>query len=149
MKQLFAALALGSVMALPAQAADGLTAVESEHGMEDTVDRLLSALEEAGMNIFGEVDHAAGAEQAGMALAPTHLVMFGNPEVGTRLMDCGRSVAIDLPMKALVWEENGSVYVGYNSAEYLATRHALEGCDDVLDQVSGALDRFAREAAGR
>ncbi|MCP1676412.1 uncharacterized protein (DUF302 family) [Natronocella acetinitrilica] len=149
MKRFLTSVALAAAMIGSAQAADGLTAVESEHDLDTTVERLLSALDEAGMNVFGEVDHAAGAERAGMTLDPTYLVMFGNPEVGTRLMECGRSVAIDLPMKALIWEEDGTVYIGYNDAEYLADRHGLVGCDQVLEQVSGALNRFATHAAGQ
>lgn len=132
-----------------ANAADGLETVESRYDMETTIERLHGALEEAGMNVFTEVDHAAGAENAGMRLQPTHVVMFGNPEVGTRLMQCGRSAAIDLPMKALIWEDEDGVHVGYNSADYLAARHGLDTCDEVIQQVGKALARFAGHAAGR
>ncbi|MCC5812853.1 MAG: DUF302 domain-containing protein [Ectothiorhodospiraceae bacterium] len=142
----FAALFLFSTQT---QAADGMEVLESDSDMAGTIDRLLSALDDAGMNIFQEVDHSMGAAGAGMELEPTYLVMFGNPEIGTQLMQCGRSVGIDLPMKALIWQEDETVYVGYNSADHLAERHGLEDCDEVIGQVSGALENFASQAAGQ
>lgn len=149
MKKSLLAVAL-LILTLPgANAADGLDVVESRHDMATTIERLHGVLEDAGMNVLTEVDHAAGADNAGMDLPPTHLVVFGNPEVGTRLMQCDRSVAIDLPMKALIWEDDGTVYVGYNSADYLAQRHGLKDCEDIIEQVGQALDRFASHAAGR
>lgn len=148
MKQLLTAIAIITLSVPHAYAADGMTTVESEHDLETTKERLLNALTEAGMNVFAEIDHSAGAQEAGMELAPTRLVMFGNPEVGTQLMQCGRSSAIDLPMKALIWEDDQTVYVGYNNADYLADRHDLENCDEVLQQVGNALEGFANQAAG-
>lgn len=142
----FAALFLFSTQT---QAADGMEVLESDSDMAGTIDRLLSALDDAGMNIFQEVDHGMGAASAGMELEPTYLVMFGNPEIGTQLMQCGRSVGIDLPMKALIWQEGETVYVGYNNADHLAERHGLDECDEVIVQVSGALENFASQAAGQ
>lgn len=149
MRKLIALAALALMGISQSHAADGLESMESNHDVDTTLERLLDALNEAGMNVFGEVDHAAGAAEAGMELPPTHVVMFGNPEIGTQLMQCDRSAAIDLPMKALIWEEDGSTYIGYNSADYLADRHGLEDCDEVLEQVAGALDNFATQAAGK
>ena len=85
------------------------------------------------MTVFTRVDHAAGAKKVDMSLEPTELVIFGNPKMGTALMKCGHSVAIDLPLKALIWEDgDGQTWLGYNDPAYLATRHKLEVCDKVM-----------------
>ncbi len=126
---------------------DGIVSVESAHDVKTTADRLEAALEEKGMSVFGRVNHAAGAEKAGMELRPTELVIFGNPKVGTPLMQCAQSVAIDLPQKTLIWEdEDGKVWLAYNDPQYLKNRHAIEGCDEVIGKVSGALGNFAKAA---
>ncbi|MBE0509843.1 MAG: DUF302 domain-containing protein [Chromatiales bacterium] len=135
-------------IAIPASAAEGLTTLNSRFGVEETQQRLLDALEKGGMQVAATIDHAHGAEKVGLTLAPTRLVIFGNPRVGTLLMQCQHSIAIDLPMKMLIWEENGSTQVAYNSVNYLNTRHTIAGCDKVLENVAGALDRFARQASG-
>lgn len=130
-----------------AMAADGLIAVKSNHSVVTTADKLEAALNEKGMKIMNRIDHAAGAESAGMDLRPTELVIFGNPKVGTPLMQCAQSVAVDLPQKALIWEdENGQVWLGYNDPEYLKARHVIEGCDAVVKKVSKALAGFAKAA---
>lgn len=140
---LFAACAFSTVSV----AADGLIKMKSAHSVDDTVNKLESVLEEKGMNIFGRVNHAAGAEKAGMQLRPTQVLIFGNPKVGTPLMNCAQSVAIDLPQKALVWEdEAGDVWLAYNDPAYLVSRHSIGGCEEVLKKVSGALGNFAKAA---
>ena len=99
------------------------------------------------MTVMARVNHQQGAEKAGLELRPTEVVIFGNPKVGTPLMQCAQSVAIDLPQKALIWEDaNGEVWLGYNDPQYLKGRHDIEGCDEVLDKVSGALGNFAKAA---
>lgn len=139
------AMAIGSV----AQAAEGLITVKSNHSVTATADKLEAVLSDKGMKIMNRINHAAGAEAAGLELRPTELVIFGNPKVGTPLMQCAQSVAIDLPQKALIWEDaNGDVWLGYNDPQYLKSRHGIEGCDDVLNKVSGALGNFS-EAATR
>ncbi|MCG7200165.1 DUF302 domain-containing protein [Marinobacter pelagius] len=136
-------LLLGSL----AHAADGLIEVKSNYGVTETADRLEAVLQEKGMTVMNRINHAAGAESAGMELRPTELVIFGNPKVGTPLMQCARSVAVDLPQKALIWEdEQGQVWLGYNDPAYLKTRHAIEGCDGVLEKVNNALANFAAAA---
>ncbi|MGF2736866.1 DUF302 domain-containing protein [Marinobacter sp. DUT-1] len=130
-----------------AHAADGLIVVQSNHGVTETADRLEAVLQDKGMKIMNRINHAAGAESAGMELRPTELVIFGNPKVGTPLMQCAQSVAADLPQKALIWEdEQGQVWLGYNDPAYLKARHAIEGCDEVLDKVNNALANFAEAA---
>jgi uncharacterized protein (DUF302 family) len=130
-----------------AHADESFVQVKSNHSVADTSARLEAVLLEKGMNVFATIDHAAGAAKAGMELSPTELVIFGNPKVGTPLMKCGPTVALDLPQKALIWEdESGQVWLAYNRPEYLAARHGLEGCDEVLAKVSKALAGFADAA---
>ncbi|MTI98947.1 MAG: DUF302 domain-containing protein [Marinobacter adhaerens] len=135
------------LFAMHAQAADGLVAVKSSHDVKATADKLESVLKEKGMTVMARVNHQQGAEKAGMELRPTEVVIFGNPKVGTPLMQCAQSVAIDLPQKALIWADaSGEVWLGYNNPEYLKNRHSIEGCDEVLDKVSVALGNFAKAA---
>jgi uncharacterized protein (DUF302 family) len=130
------ALALFGLIQTAVYAGEGLVSVKSAHDVPTTTDKLVAALEEKGMTVFARIDHAAGAKKVEMTLAPTELVIFGNPKLGTALMKCGHSVAIDLPLKALIWEDgDGQTWLGYNDPGYLATRHGLEGCDQVLGKV--------------
>ena len=119
-------------LALPAFAADGLLAVESKRGAKETMDRLESVVKERGLNVFARIDHAAGAAKIGKTLRPTEVLIFGNPQGGTPLMECAQSAGIDLPLKALVWQdEAGRVWVGYNDPAYLAARHGAASCPAV------------------
>jgi uncharacterized protein (DUF302 family) len=99
------------------------------------------------MKIFSRIDHAEGAASVGKELRPTILVIFGNPNVGTALMLCGQTAGIDLPLKALVWQdEKGQVKLSYNDPGYLADRHRITNCGDTLIKMSGALKMFADRA---
>lgn len=110
-------------------AESGFIVVASDSGVATTASRLKSALEAKGMRVFAEIDHAAGAKDAGTELAPTRLIVFGNPKVGTPLMQCNRTVAIDLPQKMLIWQDSeGSVRLAYNDPRYLERRHGLGAC---------------------
>ena len=143
-----ALLVLSALAALPrAHAQEGMLSVPSPHDVPTTVERLETALAGKGMTVFARIDHADGAEQAGLPLPPTEVIVFGNPEVGTPLMQCRRSIAIDLPQKMLVWEdESGATRVGWNDPAYLRSRHGIEGCDEELERVSAALEAFAKAA---
>lgn len=144
------ALILGFILmvfAASATAQEGMASVESPFDVATTIDKLTVALESKGMSIFGRVNHAANAEKAGLSLRPTELLIFGNPKIGTPLMNCAQSVALDLPQKMLAWEaEDGSIRLGWNDPMHLQARHAIEGCDEVLQKVSGALSNFAKAA---
>ncbi len=132
-----------------AQAADGLVAVKSPHKVDETVARLEAILKEKGMTIFAKVNHAAGAKKVGKSLRPTQLVIFGNPKGGTPFMECAQSVGIDLPLKALVWEdEGGQVWLGYNDPAYIAARHEVPDCA-VAGKIKGALENFAKAATAK
>ncbi|GAM68297.1 inner membrane or exported protein [Vibrio sp. JCM 19236] len=130
-----------------ADSSDGIITVKSAHDVNTTVDNLEKALESKGMKVFAVIDHSAGAKSVGIDLKPTELVVFGNPKVGSPLMVCEQSVAIDLPQKALIYEdESGEVWLSYNDLRYLKQRHQIEGCDEVLNKVSKALANFAKVA---
>lgn len=134
----------------PHAKADGLLVLESKDDVATSVARLKTALEAKGMTVFAVIDHAAGATQAGLKIPPTQLVIFGNPKAGTVLMQNAATMAIDLPMKMLIWKEaEGSVYVGYNAAAYLAQRHGLPKDHPVIVKITGALAAFAKVAAGQ
>ena len=128
-------------------AGDGLVSVKSVHAVNVTADRLENVLKSKGMTVFARINHTAGAEKVGKTLRPTELVIFGNPKIGTPLMQCSQSIAIDLPQKALIWEdEKGQVWLSYNDPAYLAKRHNTQGCDEVFKKVTNALGNFAKKA---
>ncbi len=130
----------------PAAAADGLVTVPSAHGPKETLDRLEAALKQKGLTIFLRVDHAAGAAKIGKSLRPTELLMFGNPQGGTPFMECGQTVGIDLPLKALAWQDAaGKNFLGYNDPNFLAARHGVPACP-VAANLRKALEGFAHEA---
>jgi uncharacterized protein (DUF302 family) len=104
----------------------GIIAIPSQHSVDDTVERLQQILREKGVTLFALVDHSGEAKKAGMKMPPTRLVIFGSPKAGTPLMLHSPSVAIDLPLKVLVAEdEQGKVWISYNSPKYLKERHNL------------------------
>ena len=120
-------------------AADGLVSVKSPHSVKDTATRLESTIKHKGLNLFARIDHAAGAAKIGKTLRPTEVFIFGNPQGGTPLMECAQSAGIDLPLKALVWEDAaGQVWFGYNDPAYLAKRHEASNCP-VVENLSKAL----------
>ena len=130
-----------------AMADNGMVNIKSVHDVKTTADRLEKILKEKGMTLFNRIDHAAGARKVGSSLQPTELLIFGNPKVGTPLMQCGQTAAIDLPQKALIWQdESGQVWLTYNDPLYVARRHGIDGCKAVLDKVKNALKNFAQAA---
>jgi uncharacterized protein (DUF302 family) len=136
---------------VPADSAGaGLVVLTSAHSVDSTVARLERALEAAApISIMARVDHAANAETVDRSLRPTRLLIFGNPTLGTPLMQASPTTAIDLPQKMLVWADTtGQVRLAYNDPQYLAERHDITGHDDELQKISGALRKLARQAAG-
>ena len=121
--------------------------VPSEHSVAETLDKLEQALSQKGMKIFTRIDHSAGAISVGKQLRPTALLIFGNPKVGTPLMQCDQTAALDLPQKALAWQdESGQVWLSYNSPAFLAQRHQLTNCAETIAKIEKALANFARVA---
>jgi uncharacterized protein (DUF302 family) len=129
-------------------AVEGLITSLSKHGPKETMDRLEAEVKAKGMTVFARVDHAAGAREAGLALRPTELLMFGNAKGGTPLMQACQSIGIDLPLKALVWQdEAGATWLSYNDPAWLARRHgAAATVAPALPALSAALAALARVA---
>jgi uncharacterized protein (DUF302 family) len=147
MRQVLLALVSLCFFVSLAFAADGLINIKSSHNVKGTADRLENTLREKGMTVFIRINHAEGAQKVGKKLRPTELVVFGNPKVGTPLMQCSQSVAIDLPQKALIWEdEAGHVWFSYNDPRYLAKRHGITECVNVIKKIEKALSNFAHAA---
>lgn len=148
LKTLSIITATACLVCQPAIADNGIIAIKSSHSVAQTGDNLSAVLNSKGMTVFSRIDHAAGAAKVGETLAPTELIIFGNPKIGTKLMQCSPSTAIDLPMKALIWQDSAQqTWISYNDPKYLAKRHNIKGCDPVLAKVEKALANFANKAA--
>jgi uncharacterized protein (DUF302 family) len=116
---------------------NGLIRVASRHSVEETLRLLESALTSHGLQIFARIDHSGEAEKAGLKMPPTKLLIFGSPKGGTPLMVAAPSLAIDLPLKALISADpQGQVWVSYNDSEYLRMRHDVP--QDLIGNISGA-----------
>ena len=132
-----------------AAAADGVIAVKSPYDAKETMNRFEGIAKERGLTIFARIDHAAGAAKVGKTLRPTEVLIFGNPQGGTPLMECAQSAGIDLPLKALVWEdESKQVWLGYNDAAYLAKRHGAAACP-AAEAIGKALSGLSAAAVAR
>ncbi len=137
-----------ALLTTSAYAADGVVNVASKHSVEMTANNLERILLKKGMTVFKRVKHSAAAAKVGVNINPTELIIFGNPKIGSPLMKCSPSVAIDLPQKALIWQDNmQKVWITYNDPSYLKQRHNIKGCDKILNKVSGALAKFTGAAA--
>jgi uncharacterized protein (DUF302 family) len=126
---------------------DGLVILSSRYPAPDTMDRLLAALAKRNMAVFARIDHAAGAASAGLSLHPTEVVIFGNPKGGTALMQDRQSAGIDLPLKALVWQDaDGKALLSYNDPAWIAQRHGLGAASaSAVEAVGKALGAIAAE----
>ncbi len=125
---------------------EGLTTVTSSLGFDETLRRLGAGVEAAGMTIFARIDHAAGARQAGLELRPTTLLIFGNARGGTPLMQAAQTLGIDLPLRALIWDdESGKTWLSYNQPAWLVARHSLDA--DQYPGVAAIANALAAVAA--
>ncbi|HUW99275.1 MAG TPA: DUF302 domain-containing protein [Acidiferrobacter sp.] len=150
MKKLSIFLMTALLFSSSAFAANGIIKIRSAYSVKTTEARLISNLKAKGMTVFLTVDHTAGAARVGLKLRPTELVIFGNPKVGTPLMQCSQSMGIDLPQKALIMEDaRGRVWYLYNSPKYMAKRHHMRHCGAAVAKVSHALAMFAKEATSK
>ena len=131
-------------------AGNGLISIESRFGVAETVDRLVETVTSAGLRVFARIDHAAGAHEVGAALRPTELLIFGHPKGGTPLMQDRQLAGIDLPIKALAWEdEQGKVWLSYNDAHWLAERHGLSDASrDAVAAIAAGMQKVVAAAAG-
>lgn len=123
--------------------ARGLVTVERDGGVDAVADEIRAAIEDSPLTLVATIDHAENAASVDADLPPTRLFVFGNPEMGTPLMQERRTVGIDLPQKLLVWDDDGQTRVAYNDPSYLAERHGLEGQDDRLEKMASALHGLA------
>lgn len=122
----------------------GFEKVRSSHSVEETVAKIEAMLSAKGVKVFALVDHSGEAQKVGLTMQPTKLILFGNPKAGTPLMVAAPSAAIDLPLKLLVWEdEQGQVWIGYNSAAYLLERHHFP---EELEKNIAVVEVLARQA---
>jgi uncharacterized protein (DUF302 family) len=129
-----------------AVAADGLVQTQSPASVQETMDRLEQLVEARDLTVFARIDHAAGAAKIGQTLRPSQLLIFGNPRGGTPFMQCAQSIGIDLPLKALVWEDDeGKVWIGYNDPAFIAQRHGVPDCP-VVKKLTVALQRLTTDA---
>ena len=124
---------------------DGIVDVPSHHSVDGTVERVKSILESKGINLFALIDHSGEAEKVGMKMPPTKLLIFGNPKAGTPLMLASPSIAIDLPLKILVWEDGQEkVWISYDRADYLQERH---GAPQQFVQTLAVVETLAEKAS--
>jgi len=127
---------------------EGLTSIQSSCGPKATMDRLDAEIRAKGLNVFARIDHAAGAAEVGLTLAPTVLIIFGNARGGTPLMQSAQTVGIDLPLKILVWQDSADkTWLSYNEASWLARRHNVTGAEPVVNSLDALLTAIAKKAA--
>ena len=130
--------------------AEGLVTIESNGSLAESVDRVKETIEGIdGLSLMAEFDHTTNAAAVDRDLLPTTVLVFGNPDIGTPLLQDNRTVAIDMPQKLLVAEhDDGTVTVSYNDTDYLAERHGISPDHDTLETIAGALSSLAAAAAG-
>lgn len=129
---------------------NGIVSLESRFGVSETIDRLAETVTKLGLAVFARIDHAAGAAKVDMPLRPTELLIFGNPKGGTPLMRDRQISGIDLPVKALAWEDQaGKVWLSYNTADWIAARHQLGSASrQAVEALGAGLGKVAALAAG-
>ena len=128
-------------------AVQGLTTIKSSHPPEVTMSRLEAAIKAKGLTVFARIDHAEGASAAGLSLRPTELLIFGNAKGGTPLMQAVQTIGIDLPLKALVWQDaSGETWLSWNDPAWLAARHGASGVEAVTGKLTALLEDLAKSA---
>jgi len=138
------------VLSTSVLATESVISVASHDTVKETADRFEKILADKGLTLFTRIDHGKNASDVNLTLAPTEVIIFGNPKVGTPLMQCSKTVAIDLPQKALFWEDTqGQVWLSYNNPEYLKERHNIQGCDQVINKISDVLRMLSKAATSK
>jgi len=147
MRRLFVLAVALLFLAPPAFAADFLVKKQSPHSVSKTLDRLTKVMQSKGITIFARVNHTAGATSVDLELKPTQLLIFGNPRLGTPLMQANREIGIALPLKVLAWEDkDGKVWLAYTKPDALKARYNVSGKDEVFKKMTGALDKLTGAA---
>jgi uncharacterized protein (DUF302 family) len=127
----------------------GLLTTSSAHSVDETVGLLKTTIGEMGLNVIAEVDHAQAASRNDLELRPTYVLLFGNPQVGTKLMQADQRVGLDLPLRILVWEnEEGEVFVSYHDPVYLSKTFQLKEKEEVLQKMQGVLEQLTQKVSG-
>ncbi len=145
MRLLSVALMLASMVPHGLAADNGIVNVASNHSVPETLDRLESIAKAKGLMVFARIDFSGDAARSGLEMRPTQLLIFGNPKAGTPLMIAAPSVAIDLPLKALAWQDvSGQVWLSYNTPEYLGARHGVP--ETLLQNIAGIKTLVERAA---
>jgi len=125
----------------------GMIVLPCPHPPKVAMDRLAVSVAAHGMTVFARIDHAAAANEVGMVLPPTEVLIFGNPKGGTPLMQAAQTLGIDLPLKALVWQDNaGKTWLGYNDPRWLAERHGVTVHEQMLEAMTKALAEVVKDA---
>jgi len=129
---------------------EGITTVRSAFGPAETMARLDTEIKAAGLTVFARINHAALADEAGLQLRPTEVILFGNPRGGTPLMQAAQTIGIDLPLKALVWQDGaGKCWLSYNEPDWLVQRHGITGADRVTAAMGASLRAIALNATSQ
>jgi uncharacterized protein (DUF302 family) len=127
---------------------EGLMTLASHFGPKETVDRLETEIQAKGMKVFARIDHAAGAAEVGLTLRPTELIIFGNARGGTPLMQSAQTVGIDLPLKALVWQDAaGKTWISYNEPRWIVQRHNVANAESIVNKMADLLRAICTKAA--
>src|SRR5437868_4768381 len=127
---------------------EGLNSIRSSFGPKETMDRLVAEIGAKGLKVFARIDHAAGAAEVGLTLRPTELIIFGNARGGTPLMQSAQTVGIDLPLKALVWQDAaGKTWISYNEARWIVQRHNIANAESIVNKTADLLRAISTKAA--
>ena len=151
MKRLFIILFSLLILSPTIQAGevDGLIVKKSNYSVSETINRFENSLKKKGITVALRWSHDSTAKGVGIDLRPTELLIFGNPKLGSNMFTSKQTAGIDLPMKALAWEdEKGNVWLGYNDPNYIAARHGITDRAEVVKKMSGALNKMSNIAIG-
>src|SRR6266480_2028710 len=128
---------------------EGLSSIRSSFGPKETMDRLVADIGAKGLQVFARIDHAAGAADVGLNLRPTELIIFGNARGGTPLIQSAQTIGIDLPLKALVWEDApGNTWISYNEPKWIVQRHGVTHAEAIVNKLADLLRAISTTAAG-
>jgi uncharacterized protein (DUF302 family) len=128
---------------------EGLTTIASNFGPKETMDRLEAEIREQRMTVVARIDHAGGAAEVGLNLRPTEFIIFGNARGGTQLMQSVQTIGIDLPLKALVWEDAvGKTWISYNEPKWIVQRHDVANAQPIVTKMADLLSAISTAAAG-
>lgn len=146
MKKVVLAVSLFMSATCAHASSNGLVSIQSQHSVTDTVAKLEGLMKKKGLTVFNRIDHARNAANVDIKMPPSEVIIFGNPKVGTALMQCQPTIAIDLPLKVHVWLDKDNVWLSYYDPEYLKAKHQVKGCDEVFNKMSQALTGLTSKA---